>query len=182
MALKSRWQQGIDIPDVLMVVQWKVTTDLNILIQRFGRAARNFALQAVAILIAEPKWFYDEHERKQTRKRKRQQKLTSARKQRSAPNVVRKVEGNHSESDEEHLHGTKTNRDIPGVTPGAADQDVEKCIRAIAVDQKGKSINDSVRFFINAWWLRGRKRCRRFHSNHFYKNDEISECPLIFYM
>jgi hypothetical protein len=35
-----------------MVVQWKVMMGLTVLVQQFGCAAHNFALQAVAILIA----------------------------------------------------------------------------------------------------------------------------------
>src|SRR5712691_11656732 len=66
--------QGVDIPDVLTVVQWRVPKDLNTLMQRFGRAGRDFSLQAVAILLAEPKWFLEDHQKRLTRKRKRIQK------------------------------------------------------------------------------------------------------------
>ena len=66
--------QGLDIPDVLIVVQWKVPKDLNTLVQRFGRAVRNPDLQGVAILIAEPGWFYETRlSQEASRKRKRGQ-------------------------------------------------------------------------------------------------------------
>ncbi|KAI0072283.1 hypothetical protein K474DRAFT_1555970, partial [Panus rudis PR-1116 ss-1] len=52
--------QGLDVPDILIVVQWKVPKDINTLMQRFGRAVRNQALQGTAILIAEPQWFYED--------------------------------------------------------------------------------------------------------------------------
>ena len=32
--------QGLDLPDVQIVVQWKVPTNLNTIWQRFGRGAR----------------------------------------------------------------------------------------------------------------------------------------------
>jgi hypothetical protein len=153
-------------------------TDLDVLVQQFGHATRNFSLQAVAILIAEPKWFYNEHERKQMHKCKWQQKLTSTCNQCSAPNMVIEMEENHSKSDEELLHGMRG--DHEGTE--AVDQDVVSCIHMIAVDRKGRSVVESVQFFINAWWLHGSRCCRRFHTNEFYKNNNISECPLILFM
>ncbi|RDX40433.1 hypothetical protein OH76DRAFT_1299110, partial [Lentinus brumalis] len=51
---------GLDIRDVKIIVQWKAPTDLNTVIQRFGRGARDPGLQAVVILIAEPNCFYEE--------------------------------------------------------------------------------------------------------------------------
>ena len=62
--------QGVDIPDVLIVVQWRAPRDLNTLMQRFGRAGRDFSLQAVGILLAEPKWFLEDHQKRLARKRK----------------------------------------------------------------------------------------------------------------
>jgi superfamily II DNA/RNA helicase len=62
--------QGVDILDVLTVVQWRVPKDLNILMQQFGCAAQDFSLQAVAILVAEPKWFLEDHQKRLARKRK----------------------------------------------------------------------------------------------------------------
>ncbi|KAI0669881.1 P-loop containing nucleoside triphosphate hydrolase protein [Trametes maxima] len=51
---------GIDIEDIELVVQWKVTCDLDSLWQRFGRAARGPGREAVAVLLAEPKYFDEE--------------------------------------------------------------------------------------------------------------------------
>ncbi|CDO74559.1 hypothetical protein BN946_scf184632.g16 [Trametes cinnabarina] len=51
---------GVDIPDVDIVVQWKTTCDLDSLWQRFGRAARGPGTNAVAVLLAEPKFFDEE--------------------------------------------------------------------------------------------------------------------------
>lgn len=64
--------QGLDIPDISIVVQWKVPKDLNTLVQRFGRAVRSPDLQGVAILLAEPTWFYETRlAQEASRKRKR---------------------------------------------------------------------------------------------------------------
>ena len=64
--------QGLDIPDISIVVQWKVPKDLNTLVQRFGRAVRCPDLQGVAILLAEPTWFYETRlAQEASRKRKR---------------------------------------------------------------------------------------------------------------
>ena len=47
--------QGIDLKDIELVIQWKVTCDLCILWQRFGRAARDKSLQSTALLLVESK-------------------------------------------------------------------------------------------------------------------------------
>jgi len=47
----------LDIPDILIVIQWRVTCNMETLWQRFGRAARDPNLEAVAILFAETKHF-----------------------------------------------------------------------------------------------------------------------------
>ncbi|KAG6895068.1 hypothetical protein C0992_003267 [Termitomyces sp. T32_za158] len=65
---------GLDVPDVNLVIQFKVPKDLNTLMQRFGRAGRNYQIEALAILIAEPKWFVEEYLKRKKKKRKRQLK------------------------------------------------------------------------------------------------------------
>lgn len=47
----------MDLADIEIVVQWRVTCDLNTLWQRFGRAGRGPGTQAIAILFAESKYF-----------------------------------------------------------------------------------------------------------------------------
>lgn len=61
--------QGIDLKDIELVIQWKVTCDPCILWQRFGRAARDKSLQATALLLVESK-DCDRVEEKKVRKRK----------------------------------------------------------------------------------------------------------------
>lgn len=47
--------QGIDLKDIDLVVQWKVTCDPCMLWQRFGRGARDKGIQATALLFIELK-------------------------------------------------------------------------------------------------------------------------------
>ena len=47
--------QGMDLPDIKIVIQWKVTCDLCTLWQRFGRAARGPDQEVTAILFVEKK-------------------------------------------------------------------------------------------------------------------------------
>ena len=71
-------KQGVDIPDVTVVVQWKVPKDLCTLMQRFGWCARDTSCQGVAILIAEPKWFYSDPEENSTKRGKKRKIWPSA--------------------------------------------------------------------------------------------------------
>ncbi|CUA70541.1 Bloom syndrome protein homolog [Rhizoctonia solani] len=45
---------GCDIPDIAIVVQWKLTDTFSAFVQRAGRAVRDSNLNGVAILVAEP--------------------------------------------------------------------------------------------------------------------------------
>lgn len=47
--------QGIDLKDIDLVIQWKVTCDPCMLWQRFGRGARDKDIQATALLFVESK-------------------------------------------------------------------------------------------------------------------------------
>jgi len=62
-----------------VVIQWKPTCDLCTLWQRFGRAVRNAALQGIAILIADTKYFDADRDRKaklaETKKRKAEENV-----------------------------------------------------------------------------------------------------------
>ncbi|OCH92649.1 hypothetical protein OBBRIDRAFT_703822, partial [Obba rivulosa] len=48
---------GINITDIKIVVQWKMTCNLDALWQRFGRAARDLAMHAIAVLLVEARYF-----------------------------------------------------------------------------------------------------------------------------
>jgi superfamily II DNA/RNA helicase len=60
---ESNKPQGIDIPDIELVVQYRVPRELSTWWQRAGRAGRNLGIKATAILLAEPCFFDDEKER-----------------------------------------------------------------------------------------------------------------------
>ncbi|KAK0473325.1 P-loop containing nucleoside triphosphate hydrolase protein [Armillaria luteobubalina] len=50
---------GIDIPDIYIMVQFRVPAIISTWIQRAGRAVRNLLLEGTAILLAEPTMFDD---------------------------------------------------------------------------------------------------------------------------
>jgi superfamily II DNA helicase RecQ len=131
--------QGVDIPDVLTVVQWRAPKDLNTLMQRFGRAGRDFSLQAVVILLAEPKWFLEDYQKMLARKRKRteKQKKKVSRSTRRAVTGARTsdVSSLESESDfegETSLNASNKNNNIPD-GDGEGTSNVEEAIKSISI-------------------------------------------------
>jgi hypothetical protein len=56
--LKNR--QGCNIPNIKIVVQWKMPSSLSAFVQRAGRAARSPNLQGLAVLIVEPGAYEDD--------------------------------------------------------------------------------------------------------------------------
>jgi ATP-dependent DNA helicase RecQ len=94
------FSQGIDLKDIELVIQWKVTCDPCILWQRFGRAARDKNLQATALLFVESK-DCDQGPDKKTRKRKAVEDETDkaclqskkAKKERPTPMLLETGEG-----------------------------------------------------------------------------------------
>jgi superfamily II DNA/RNA helicase len=76
--------QGIDIPDIQLVVQYQLPASLSVLWQRLGQAARNPSIQATGIVLVEAKYFSSEKAKRQKaaetrmanrRKRKHQELL-----------------------------------------------------------------------------------------------------------
>jgi len=61
----------MDVPDILLAIQWRATCKLPALWQRFGRAARDKDLRGTALLLAEKEHFDDERAAKLARKAKR---------------------------------------------------------------------------------------------------------------
>jgi hypothetical protein len=49
-------QQGLDIPDIKLIIQWSYIPSVCTLIQQFSRGARNHLLEATAIYVVEPKY------------------------------------------------------------------------------------------------------------------------------
>ncbi|KIK78932.1 hypothetical protein PAXRUDRAFT_37427, partial [Paxillus rubicundulus Ve08.2h10] len=63
----SFWM-GMDVLDISLVVQWRVTCKVVALWQRFGHAVRDKALTGTALLFAEKEYFNDEKAVKAARK------------------------------------------------------------------------------------------------------------------
>ncbi|KAG1846518.1 hypothetical protein C8R48DRAFT_565906, partial [Suillus tomentosus] len=49
--------KGMDVPDILLVIQWRATCKLSTLWQQWEHAARDRQLQGTAILFAEKEHF-----------------------------------------------------------------------------------------------------------------------------
>lgn len=79
-------KQGLDLPDVKIVVQWRAPQDLCTLCQRFGRAGREAGTEDVAILIAEKAHFDVERGKSLGQKKARKRK---ARGQGAGPRMKR---------------------------------------------------------------------------------------------
>ncbi|KAI0635614.1 P-loop containing nucleoside triphosphate hydrolase protein [Trametes polyzona] len=68
---------GMDVAKVKVVIQWRMTCDMDSLWQRWGHAARAFGTRALAILFVESKYFDDEKEQAAARAQKRQAAVAS---------------------------------------------------------------------------------------------------------
>lgn len=144
--------QGLDIPDILIVVQWKTPDSLCTLMQRFGRGARDKSLAARAILIAEPRVFDDdvekaaeaaERKRKKTEQDMQVKKRARANSRGEAYIVKEKPKGRAVMV--RMQHGGQ-----------ARQEDMEVAVRD----------------FVNAENREG--MCRRHIANHYFGNDLIS--------
>ncbi|THH15915.1 hypothetical protein EUX98_g9385 [Antrodiella citrinella] len=58
---------GVDLPDIILVIQWRLRCTLATLWQRLGRGARDRSLVAVAIIFVEGKFFDEERKRAKER-------------------------------------------------------------------------------------------------------------------
>ncbi|KAG2069962.1 hypothetical protein BDR04DRAFT_975831, partial [Suillus decipiens] len=65
---------GMDIPDIMLVIQWRAMCKLSTLWQRWGCAARDRLLQGTVVLFAEKEYFDDVRQERcecqETRKQK----------------------------------------------------------------------------------------------------------------
>lgn len=52
----------MDVPDIMLVIQWRATCKLSTLWQWFGRAVRDRCLQGTALLFAEKEHFDEERQ------------------------------------------------------------------------------------------------------------------------
>ncbi|KIJ58560.1 hypothetical protein HYDPIDRAFT_178049 [Hydnomerulius pinastri MD-312] len=63
---------GMDVADIVLIIQWRATCKLATLWQQFGRAARNQELTGTVLLFAEKDHFDDERATKAARKAQRE--------------------------------------------------------------------------------------------------------------
>jgi len=110
--------------------------------QRFGRAGRDFSLQAIGILLAEPRWFLEDHQKRLARRMKQG---WSGRKKALRPRTdpgarVSNIgcSDNKSGSEEEiGVNAGDKNKNIPpGDREGASD--VEEAIKSIPITAGGR--------------------------------------------
>ncbi|PSR77788.1 hypothetical protein PHLCEN_2v7711 [Hermanssonia centrifuga] len=89
---------GMDLPDIMLIVQYRVTCNLCSLWQRFGRGSRDRDLEATAILLAEAKHFDGGCKKTEGKaagiKRKRQNGDTSAGSPNKRPTITPAAEPN----------------------------------------------------------------------------------------
>ncbi|KAI1783376.1 P-loop containing nucleoside triphosphate hydrolase protein [Ganoderma leucocontextum] len=86
---------GVDISDIEIIVQWRVMCSMNAMWQRFGCAARGIGREAIAILLAEPKYFDDEKalaaahaEKKEVAAKRRAEKREAVKRKRADSGAV----------------------------------------------------------------------------------------------
>ncbi|KAH9833451.1 P-loop containing nucleoside triphosphate hydrolase protein [Rhodofomes roseus] len=108
---------GINVAKIRLVVQWRLTCDLNTLWQRFGRAVRDLLLDGVAIFLVESKYFDDEKAKaseraekaKETRKRKAANVLAPSRSAKAARLANATALGDHpATASNSNLLGNRT--------------------------------------------------------------------------
>lgn len=150
-----RVTQGIDIPDITLVVQYRVPKELSTWIQRAGRAARDPTLSATAVLIAEPSYFDEEKEQAAQRAAERIAKKRPAVGQ-LQPSASKRV---YTQTD-----GSR-----------AGDEAVEAAGPSILSESRCEKAMDD---FINA--SRRHEKCRRKVVNRHFGNNDLRKSLSVF--
>lgn len=129
----------MDVPDILLVIQWRATCKLAALWQRFGRAARDKQLTGTAILFAEKEHFDDERVAKAARRAKRTVTRKRTAKEASLPSASRPVKravlslsnggAVHDQSETRYGVDTMVNADSNG---SSTSQDTQVLLEALA--------------------------------------------------
>ncbi|KIK26865.1 hypothetical protein PISMIDRAFT_78199, partial [Pisolithus microcarpus 441] len=70
LCMTTSFGMGMDVPDISLVIQWRVTCKLAALWQHFGQAVHDKQLTGTALLFAEKEHFNDERAVKVARKAK----------------------------------------------------------------------------------------------------------------
>jgi hypothetical protein len=78
----------MDVPDIILVIQWQATCKLSTVWQYFGRAVRDHALQGTALLFAEKEYFDDVQEEKWKHQQNKKRKADAPQNQQAAKQRV----------------------------------------------------------------------------------------------
>ncbi|KAI6117852.1 hypothetical protein EDD16DRAFT_1480984 [Pisolithus croceorrhizus] len=167
----------MDVPDILLVIQWRATCKLAALWQRFGRAVRDRQLTGTAILFAEKDHFDDERATKAARKAKRAETRKRTAKEASLPGVSHPSkraalsspggDAPYSGSDTQCGRSTTTDVDlndvsdeesddevmpsVPADAPGTTKGDLERSSQSAYVGKRWKrDLDTGIDFLINA--------------------------------
>ena len=164
------YEQGMDQPDICCVIQWKATCDMCTLWQRFGRAACNLAIDAVAILFVEPALTDAKKEAKEANRKKRGVAKGKRTAHESWPQDRDEVVDELDYADENATEGIV----------GAERERRELYTRPIKVETKKKeiAIEPAMDDFINAATRFGIK-CYRVPARWLFEFDKASELTYI---
>ncbi|KZT63806.1 hypothetical protein DAEQUDRAFT_770277 [Daedalea quercina L-15889] len=118
---------GLDLPDIQLIVQWKVPTSLNTIWQRFGRGARADQVEADAVLITEKHYFDDEHAERDARNAQRRANAAKRKKKQKVPDSPSKRQAIADAADKpaREQQPSTSNPDGQAEPQGLDDSDVE---------------------------------------------------------
>jgi superfamily II DNA/RNA helicase len=165
-------KQGMDQPDIHLVIQWKATCDMCTLWQRFGRAARNLVIDAEAILFVEPALTDAKKETKEANRKKREAAKGKRTAHESWPQ--------DRDADENMTEGIMGANNPQEDGQGAEGERRQLYARPIKVETKKKeiAIEPAMDDFINASTRCGIK-CYRVPARWLFEFDKASELTFI---
>ncbi|EPQ58923.1 P-loop containing nucleoside triphosphate hydrolase protein, partial [Gloeophyllum trabeum ATCC 11539] len=158
---------GLDLPDVKLIIQYRVTCDANTLWQRFGRGARGDGQEGIAVLFAE-KSFFDSERAKAAEKRAKKPKKRKPRTQKVKDSNAKRARIAPTTS-ESHASEDEDDPDADTVYLEPLKRD-ETTIRNA---QSARLLHPVMDDFINAP-TRG-FLCRRKPMSLFFSNDKRGE-------
>ncbi|KAH9833827.1 P-loop containing nucleoside triphosphate hydrolase protein [Rhodofomes roseus] len=186
---------GLDLTGIQLVVQWKAPVSMNMLWQRFGRAARGLGEFAFAILVVEKQYFDDEVEKRELAKEKRRnrakrkrnttQKTAGAPKKRiagpgndrigAAAKQTTSVDATNAANHSGDQEGLATSSDEDGGIAGESEPAPQRQQTSSAVKPAGKEERTPHAAILDLLNADSRKiGCRRWPITLVYSNDKRS--------
>ncbi|KAF7792564.1 hypothetical protein EIP86_003605 [Pleurotus ostreatoroseus] len=182
---------GVDISDVEIVVQWRLTCDLDTLWQRFGRAARGPGTTAVAVLFVEDKYCDDvkalaaqRAEERKKKQLKRTEEKEQAKRKRDDDESDRGRRKRARGGDREPSSTTSPSNSVEAPRPVETPLSVYESLRVDfttqarqkTITKKRKSSSEELSpemdNLVNARWREF--KCYRAPIMAFYENDRIT--------